>query len=132
MLATQNLAYNRPPPLLTHSTQHTTSTHPAPSPTHYHTPSATQYLTTHQTTVLLYPSSPTTPCYPLYNQPILNPYSIPSSSSNICTRTPNTLSNFSPLRHPTSIPHSSIPRMGTSERHKGAQLRMTIIFLGGK
>ena len=38
MIKTQNLAYNRPPPLLTLPTQHTTATHPAPSPTHYHTP----------------------------------------------------------------------------------------------
>ena len=37
MIVTQNMAYNRPPPLLTLPTQHTTDTHTAPSPTHYHT-----------------------------------------------------------------------------------------------
>ena len=73
MIKTQNLAYNRPPPLLTFPTQHTTATHHAPSPTHYHTPPATQYLTTHQTRFTV-PQSPTTPCYPVSNQPILNPY----------------------------------------------------------
>ena len=53
MIKIQNLAYNHPPPLLILPTQHTTATHPAPSPTHYHTPPAMQYLTTHQTTVPL-------------------------------------------------------------------------------
>ena len=47
MIKTQNLTYNRPPTLLTLPTQHTTANHPAPSLTHYHTPPATQYLTTH-------------------------------------------------------------------------------------
>ena len=46
MIKTQNLAYNRPPPLLTLPNQHTTATHPAPPPTHYRTPPSTQYLTT--------------------------------------------------------------------------------------
>ena len=36
---------------------------------------------------------------------ILNSYSTPSTASNICTRTPNTLSFFFLQRHPTSIPH---------------------------
>ena len=95
--------------------QHTIATHPAPLPTHYHTPPATQYLTTHQTTVPLHPNPP-----PLHSIPYTT---IPSSTP---ARTPNTLSYFSPHRHPT--PYTLIPRMGTSERHKGAQLRMTIIF----
>ena len=84
---------------LTLPTQHTT----APSPTDYHTTPATKYLTTHQTTVSLYSNPP--PLHASYNQPILNSYLIPSSSSNICTRIPNTLSYFSLHRHPTSIPH---------------------------
>ena len=46
------------PPLLTLPTQHTTAIQPAPSPTHYHTPPATQYLTTDQTTVALYHNPP--------------------------------------------------------------------------
>ena len=58
MIATQNLAYNRPSPLITLPTPHTTSTHLAPSPTHYHTPPATRHLTTHQTTFPLYPNPP--------------------------------------------------------------------------
>ena len=62
VIATQNLAYNRPPLLLTLRTQNTTATHFSPSPTHYHTYPQTQYLTTHQTTVPLYPNPP-----PLHN-----------------------------------------------------------------
>ena len=58
MIATQNLAYNSPPPLLTLPTQYTTATHPAPSPIHYHTQHPTQYLTTHPTTIPLYPNPP--------------------------------------------------------------------------
>ena len=38
MIATQNLDYNRPPPLLTLPTQHDTTTHPGPPPTYCHTP----------------------------------------------------------------------------------------------
>ena len=72
MIATQNLAYNRPPPLLTLPTKHATETHPAPSPTHYHTPPPTQYLTTPQTTVPLYPNPP-----PLH----ATPYTTSSSST---------------------------------------------------
>ena len=58
LIATPNLAYNRSPPLLTLPTQHATATHPAPLLTHYHTPPPTQYLTTHQTKVPLYPHPP--------------------------------------------------------------------------
>ena len=95
----------QPPHLLTLPTQHATVTHPASTPTHYYTPPPTQYLTTPQTTVPLYPNLPPLyATYPLYNQLILNSYSIPSSASNICTRTPNTLSFFFPHHHPTSIP----------------------------
>ena len=76
MIATQNLA-NRPPPLLTLPTKHATATHPAPSPTHYHTPPPTQYLTTHQTTVPLHPNPP--PLHlslmqPAHPQLLLNPF----------------------------------------------------------
>ena len=53
-----------------------------------------------------------------------------ASGSNIFTRTPNTLSSFSSIViPPQSHPYTSILRMGTSERHKGAQLRITTIFL---
>ena len=107
MIKTENLAYHRPPPLLTLPTQHTTATHPAPSPTHYHTPPTTQYLTTpHQNTVPLYPNPP-----PLHSIPYATSQSSTTTqslnhySSNICTRTTNTLSYFPQHRHPTSIPH---------------------------
>ena len=100
----QNTKSGLQPPLLllTLPTQHTTRhsrcplTNSLPHPTSSHHPSD------YRSTV---PLSPTTPCYPLYNQPILNPFSIPSSSSNICTRTTNTLSYFSPHCHPISFPH---------------------------
>ena len=72
MIKTQNLAYNRPPPLLTLPTQHTTAHH--------------------SMLFLIQPAHP-------------QPHSIPSSSSNICTCTTNTLSYFSQHRHPTSILH---------------------------
>ena len=119
-----------PPPLLTLPTQHASATHPAPSPTHYHTQTPMQYLTTHETTVPLYCTLiPNTQCYPLYNQLILNSYSIPSSASHICTCTPNILS-FSRHCHPTSIPHLNTQN-GYQRMTQGSQLRMTIIFLYG-
>ena len=126
MIATQNLAYNRPPPLLTLPTQHATATHPAPSPTHYHTPPPTKYLNTHRTTVPLYPNPP-----PLHDIP----YTTSSSSTPNQSLHPRLTSALAPKTHYPSFPpssshlnptpHTSIPRMGTSEQHKGAQLRMT-------
>ena len=103
MIATENLAYNCPPPLLTLPTQHATSSQPAPSPTHYHIPPPTQYLTTHQTTVPLY-HNPHHSMLSLIQPAHPHSYSIPFSASNICIHTPNTLS-FSLHCHPTSIPH---------------------------
>ena len=109
MIKTQNLAYNRTPPLLALlPTLHTTATHPAPSPTHYHTPPTTQYLTTHQTTVPLYPNPPPLHAFPYTTSPSSTPtQSLHPPQLNICTRTTNTLSYFSQHRHPTSIPHST-------------------------
>ena len=119
MIKTQNLAYNRPPPLLKIPTQRTTATHPAPSPTQYNTPPAMQYLTTHQTTVKLYRNPPPLHAIPYTTSPSSTP--ILSSCLNICTRTTNTFSCFSPHRHPTSIPapHTSIHRMGPANAIKG-------------
>ena len=73
-IATQNLSYNRPQPLLILPTQRNTTTHPAASPTHYHPPHSTQYLTAHQTTFPLYPN-------PLPLHAI--PYTASKSSTNI-------------------------------------------------
>ena len=95
-----------PPPFLTLPTQHTTATHPAASPTQYHTPPSTQYLTTHQTTVRLYHNPPPLHAIPYTTSSILNSCSISSSSSNIFTRTPNTLSHFSPYRSKEKNPSS--------------------------
>ena len=132
MITTQNPVYNRPPPLLTLQTQHDTATHPAPSPTHYHTSTPTQYLTTPQTTVPLYVN-----LLPLH----AIPYATSSSSTPTQSLHPPQTSalapqthypSFSPNPHLNPTPHTSMPRMGTSEQHKGAQLRMTIIFFYGK
>ena len=112
IITMQNLAYNRPPPLLTLPTQHTTSTHPALSPTHYHT-TPSHYAISHHpsdygSTV---PQSPTTTFNPfirlkhLHSHPKHTILLFPESSSHL---------------NPT--PHTSMPRMGTSERHNGAQL----------
>ena len=100
MIKTQNLAYNRPPPLLTLPTQNTTATHPAPSPTHYHTPPATQYLTTHQTTFPLYPNP-----RPLHSIPYAtSPSSTPTQSLNH----PQT-SALAPQTHYPTFPRIVIP-----------------------
>ena len=123
--------YNRPPPLLTLPTRHANATHPAPSPTHYHTPPPAQYLTTNQTTVPLYPNPP-----PLH----AIPYSKSSSSTATQSLHPPLPSALIPQTHYPSFPHVIPPqshtphlntRMGTSERHRGAQLRLTIIFSMG-
>ena len=100
MIKTQNLAYNRPPALLTLPTQHTTATHPAPSPTHYNTPLATQYLTTHQTTVPLYPNPP-----PLHAIPYT------TSPSSIITQSlhPPQTSALAPQTHYPTFPCIVIP-----------------------
>ena len=131
LIKPQNLAHNRPLPLLTLPTQHTTATQPAPSPTHYLTPPATQYLTTHQTTVPLYPNPPPLHAIPnttSHPQPLLNPFIVlkhpHSHHKHIIQLFPTSSSHLNPT------PHTSIPRMGTSERHKGEQLRMTIFFYG--
>ena len=136
MIATQNLAYNRPPALLTLTlpNRHATNTHPAPSPTHYDTPPPTQYLNTPHTTVPGYPNAP--PLYPI-------PYTTSLSSTPTQSLHPPLTSAFAPQIHYPSFsrivispqsgtPHLNIPRMGTSEQHKGAQLRMTIIFFYGR
>ena len=82
MIATQNLVYNRPPPLLTLPTKHATATHPAPSPAHCHSPltpcATSRHPSDYRSTV---PKSPTTPCYlfliqPAYPQLLLNPFFI--------------------------------------------------------
>ena len=110
MIATQNLAYNYPPPSiplpLTLPPQKLITT---PHPLCNISPLIR--IPFHCTLILHHPM------LSLYNQPILNPYLIPSSSSNFCTHTPNTSSYFSPHCHPTSI-----PRIGTSESYKGVQL----------
>ena len=116
-----------PPFLLTLLNQHTTATHPAPSPTHYHTPPLMRYLTTHQTTVPLYPNNPRHHAIPYTT----SSSSTPTQSLHLPQTSALSLqTHYHPF--PTILlnltPHTSIPRMGTSEQYKGAQLRMTIIF----
>ena len=100
MIKTQNLACNRPPPLLTLPTQHTTATHIAPSPTHYNTSLAMQYLTTHQTTVPLYPNLP-----PLH----AIPYTTSPSSTPIQSLNPLQTSALAPQTHNPTFPRIVIP-----------------------
>ena len=96
MIKTQNLAYNRP--TAPHPAYHRHS--PCPLTNSFDTPPATQYLTTHQTYVPLYPNPPPLHAIPYTTSPSL----IPSASSNIRTRTTNTLSYFSRNRHPPQYP----------------------------
>ena len=65
---------------------------------------------------------------PAHPQPLLNPFVLlkhpHSHHKHIILLFPASSSHLNPT------PHISIPRMGTSERHKGAQMRMTIFFYG--
>ena len=107
-----NLAYNRPTLFLTLPTQHTTATHPAISPTHYHTPPATQYLTTHQTTVPLYPNPP-----PLH----AIPYTASPSSTSTQSLHPPQRSALAPQIHYPNVsrivipPQSHTPHLNTQD-----------------
>ena len=56
----------------------------------------------------------------------LHPQNLQSHSKHTILLFPASSSRLNPT------PHTSIPRMGTSEQHKGVQLRMTIIFFYGK
>ena len=108
MIKIQNLAYNRPPPLLTLTTHHTTATHPAASPTHYHTPPA---LTTHQTTVPLYPNPP--PHHVI-------PYTTSPSSTPTQSLYPRQTSSLAPQTHypfPCIVipPQSHTPYLNTED-----------------
>ena len=95
-------------PLLTLPTQHTTATHPAPSPSHYHTPPATQYLTTHQTTVPpLYPNPP-----PLHAIPYTTS---PSSTATQSLHPPQT-STLAPQTHCPTFPRIVIPHQSHTPR----------------
>ena len=75
----------QPPP-----TQHATATHPAPSPTHYHTRTPTQYLTTPQTTIPLYLNPP--PLHAIH-------YAISSSSTRTRSLHPPRTSVLAPQTH---------------------------------
>ena len=84
LIATQNLAYNRPHPTLVNTphpayNSHSpcTLTNSLPHPNPY---AISHHQSGYRSTV---PKSPTTPFYPLYNQLILYSYTIPSSVSNI-------------------------------------------------
>ena len=122
MISKQNLAYNRPPPLLTLHTQYATATHPALSPTHYHTPPPTQYLTTHQTTVPLYPNPP-----PLH----AIPYTPSSSSTPTQSLHPPLTSALAPQTHYPSFdsivipPKSHTPHRNTQDGYQRTAQRGT-------
>ena len=100
MIATQNLAYNRPRPLLNtpHQAWHRHS--PCPLTNSYHTPPPTQYLTTHQTIVPLYPNPP-----PLH----AIPYTTSSSSTPTQSLHPPLTSPLAPQTHYPSFPSIVIP-----------------------
>ena len=109
-------------PLLTLPTQHTTSTHSAPPPTHYHTPPATQYLTTHQNTV------------PLYINPLpLNfiPYATsPSSTPTRSLHPPQTSALALQTHYPTFPrivipPQSHTPHLNTQDEYQRTTHRGT-------
>ena len=123
------MLFRSPPPLLTLPTQHATATHPAPSPTHYHTPPDMQYLATHQTSVSLYPNPPSLHAIPY----ITSSSSAPTQSLHL----PQT-SALAPRTHYPSVPHivitpqSHIPQLNTQDGYQQAvQLQMTIIFFMG-
>ena len=133
MIATQNLSYNRPSPLLTLPTQHTTATPPAPSLTHYHTPPATQYLTIHQTTIPLIPNPP-----PLH----AIPYTTSRSSTPTQSLHPPQTSALAPQTHYPTFPRivippqSHTPHLNTQDRNQRTTQRGTTandhnIFLWG-
>ena len=107
MIKTQNLAYDCPPPFLTLPTQHTTATLPAPH----------QLITTphHSMLSLIQPADP---------QSLHPPQTSALAPQTHYPTFPRIVIHLNPT------PHTSIPRMGTSERHKWVQLRMTIFFYG--
>ena len=100
MITTQNQVYNRHAPLLTLPTQHATDTRPAPSPTHYLTPTPMQYLINPQTTVPLYPN-------PSPHHAI--PYATSSSSTHTQSLHPPLTSALAPQTHYPSFSPIVIP-----------------------
>ena len=122
MITTQNLAYNRPPPLLTLPTQHAIATRPAPAQTHYHTTPPTQYPTTLQTTVPLYLNPP-----PLY----AIPYTTSSFSTPTQSLHPPLTSALAPQTHYPSFspifipPQSHTPHLNTQDGYQRTTQRGT-------
>ena len=135
MIATQNLAQNRLPPLLTLPTRHTTAaTHPAPLYQLITTPHPLRNISPpirlpfHCT--LIPHHSMISLIEPAHPQFLLNPF---IRLKHLHSHPKHSILLFlASSSHPNPTPHTSIPRMGTSERHKGAHLRMTIIFFHGK
>ena len=129
-LATPPNLVNTPHP------QHTTATHPAPSPTHYHTPTAMQYLTTHQTTVPLYPNPHHSLLFliqPANLQPLLNPFSLlkhPKTSALV----PQI--HYHTFPHIVIAPQSHNPHLNTQDEYQRTTQRgttandHTIFFMG--
>ena len=122
----------QPPPTFVNTPQPPCHRH-SPCPLTNSLPHATPYTISHhpsdyRSTV---PSSPTTQCYPLYNQLILYSYSSlhPPQTSALAPQTH--YPSFSSIVIPPQS-HTSIPRMGNSEQDKAAQQRMTKIFFYGK
>ena len=114
-------------------TQHTTAIHPAPSPTHYHTPPATQYLTTDQTTVALYHNPP-----PLH---AIHYTTSPSSTPTQSLHPPQTSALAPQTHYPTFPlivipPQSHTPHLNTLDGYQRAKQRGTTandhIFFYGK
>ena len=114
----------QPPPTLVntpHPTYHRYSLCPLIK-THYHTPPPTQYLTTHQTTVPLYPNPP-----PLHDIP----YTTSSSSTPTQSLHPPQTSALAPQTHyPTFSriiipPQSHTPHLNTQDEYQRTTQRGT-------
>ena len=122
----------QPPPTLVNTPYPACHHHsPCPLTNSLPHPAPMQYLTTPQTTIPLHPNLP--PLHAIH-------YTTSSSSTPTQSLHPPLTSapapqtqypSFSPIVIPPQS-HTSITRMCTSKQHKGAQLRMSIIFFYGK
>ena len=124
MIKTQKMAYNRPPPSIPPPL--TLPPHQLITPPHsLRNISPPIRLPFHCTLILHH--CMLSLIQPAHPQPLLTPFILlkhpHSHHKHIILLFPASSSHLNPT------PHTSIPRMGTTERHKGAQLQMTIFFL---
>ena len=119
-----------PPPLLTLPTQHATATHPAPSPTHYHTPPPTQYLTTHQTPVPLYPNPPPLHAIPYPTSPPSTPTQSLHPPQSLPPRSlypPQSLYTLSGRTGSALVWHSEVARSRLTQCSKSCDLQPALL-----